>query len=205
MKENILEPETSETSGKNAAFLTVLEQKIIRLSKNTRKCETYSAQDFIECSKANFLKKNLDSINCTIFNMKEFMDPADTPLPLCKNESTAAETFNTLKERLSETSEPYSIKGCAVPCTQISYNYKLEYYNIKSWYQTMNANNEGTFLLHFLYRRLDTEEQTETIIYDIGSFLTAAGGNLGLFMGFSCLSIILTAIEYIAASLPKIK
>jgi len=42
---------------------------------------------------------------------------------------------------------------------------------------------------------MDIEEKTETFVYDVGNFLTAAGGNLGLFMGFSCLSIILTFID----------
>jgi len=33
-------------------------------------------------------------------------------------------------------------------------------------------------------------------IYDIGSFLAAAGGNLGLFLGFSCLTMLLNLYQF---------
>ena len=41
---------------------------------------------------------------------------------------------------------------------------------------------------------LDVEEKVETLVYDIGSFLAAAGGNLSLMLGFSCLSVLLNII-----------
>jgi hypothetical protein len=41
------------------------------------------------------------------------------------------------------------------------------------------------------------EEQVETLIYDAGGFLAAAGGNLGLFVGFSCLSVIFSILDWI--------
>jgi hypothetical protein len=44
---------------------------------------------------------------------------------------------------------------------------------------------------------MDTEERMETLTYDLGNFLVAAGGNLGLFLGFSCFSLMLTFIEYL--------
>jgi hypothetical protein len=44
---------------------------------------------------------------------------------------------------------------------------------------------------------MDTEERMETLTYDLGNFLVAAGGNLGLFLGFSCFSLMVTFIEYL--------
>ena len=39
------------------------------------------------------------------------------------------------------------------------------------------------------------EERIETLIYDTGNFLAQAGGNLGLFLGFSCLSLLFAIIK----------
>ena len=41
------------------------------------------------------------------------------------------------------------------------------------------------------------EEQVENLVYDAGNFLAAMGGNLGLFLGFSCLSILFSFINYL--------
>ena len=42
---------------------------------------------------------------------------------------------------------------------------------------------------------MNIDEKTETFVYDVGNFLAAAGGNMGLFMGFSCLSIMFALID----------
>jgi len=42
---------------------------------------------------------------------------------------------------------------------------------------------------------MTVEAKKESYVYDGVNFLTAAGGNLGLFMGFSCLSIIFSLID----------
>ena len=39
--------------------------------------------------------------------------------------------------------------------------------------------------------------QSETLLYDAGGFLAAAGGNLGLLLGFSCLSVLFASVEWI--------
>ncbi len=41
------------------------------------------------------------------------------------------------------------------------------------------------------------EERTETLIYDLVGVLAAAGGHLGLCLGFSCLTLVLTILEWI--------
>jgi hypothetical protein len=43
---------------------------------------------------------------------------------------------------------------------------------------------------------LDVEERIETLVYNTGSFLSAAGGNLGLHLGFSCLSTVFGFINW---------
>ena len=39
------------------------------------------------------------------------------------------------------------------------------------------------------------EEQVESLVYDEANFWAAVGGNLGLFLGFSCLSLLFDLIK----------
>ena len=56
---------------------------------------------------------------------------------------------------------------------------------------------DGFALLALSYETYSVEEQFEKFVFDIGSLLVAAGGDLGLFLGFSCLSIVFSVLEYI--------
>jgi hypothetical protein len=57
----------------------------------------------------------------------------------------------------------------------------------------------GSFAnLVLAYDTFSVEEHFETLVFDIGSLLAAAGGNLGLFLGFSCLSLLLSCLDYLA-------
>ena len=50
--------------------------------------------------------------------------------------------------------------------------------------------DENLYLLLFAYETLMIEEKVESLIYDFSSFLAAAGGNLGLFLGYSLFSAV---------------
>jgi hypothetical protein len=89
--------------------------------------------------------------------------------------------------------------GCPVPCKQAFYEAVIEYrdFNTVSF---MNPNNKKASEMFFLipvYSTATVEEKIESLDFDIGSALASAGGNLGLFLGFSCLSVILYAIDKI--------
>ena len=51
--------------------------------------------------------------------------------------------------------------------------------------------------LTIAYSSLLIEERVETYVYDMENLLTSIGGNLGLFLGFSCFSSILVLLEFI--------
>ena len=57
--------------------------------------------------------------------------------------------------------------------------------------------------LGFSYQTLAVEYHMETYIYDIGSFLSSAGGNLGLLLGFSFFTMLLGLINLIKRALIK--
>lgn len=52
--------------------------------------------------------------------------------------------------------------------------------------------------LIFEFKTQQIVEEIETYIYDYVGLLTAIGGNLGLLLGFSCLSIMLEILDKIA-------
>jgi hypothetical protein len=53
------------------------------------------------------------------------------------------------------------------------------------------------------YSSLLVEERTETIIYDLECLLTSLGGNLGLFLGFSCFSTLVGVLKFIFEKIIK--
>ena len=118
-------------------------------------------------------------------------------LPECKTKKNALSTLqvftNHIDDYLSKTSE----FGCPIPCKQKSFKYKLEYFSKNTWieYDDENPLDNDTFELIVFFRSMNIDEKTETFVYDVGNFLAAAGGNMGLFMGFSCLSIMFALID----------
>jgi len=155
-------------------------------------CTAWTTQEYIQCGKKSIREDNLPKLNCTIYNFKEYLDPAEVNLPTCNTMDSAAKAFDLLAQYgfvfLQSTPE----SKCKAPCTQTSYNIDVDYL---SKYSYMNpAKPEMSlskyFHLDFFFKKIHLEERTETLVYDFVSFLSAGGGNLGLFVGFSCLSVL---------------
>jgi Amiloride-sensitive sodium channel len=179
-----------------AAYVSLTERQAI-LKVNTRyRCSHWSMDEFLHCAKELFLEETLPKINCTIYHFKEFIDPNLINLPQCISNTSAAETYNSLSKHLYSFLF-YNDSKCLVPCTQTSYNFELNYYSKNSYYDpTRNEYfSEKNIHLIIFFRKLEIEERTEALVYDIGTLLSAAGGNLGLLVGFSCLSVIFAAID----------
>jgi len=45
------------------------------------------------------------------------------------------------------------------------------------------------------------EEREEMLVFDLGNFIVAIGGNLGLLLGFSCLPVLLSIIDFLKEKL----
>lgn len=54
------------------------------------------------------------------------------------------------------------------------------------------------FSLSVWMSTLKVEDETEYVVYDNSNFLAAIGGNLGLFLGFSCLSAFIAIIKHMS-------
>ena len=165
-----------------------------------RPCKQYSLKQYLECSKNKFWNLFQNKSSCVMFIIKEFVPQNQTALPQCPTEETSRATFETLFDVVNSITARSANQGCTLPCTTISYNLKQRYMSENIWIHMNNLANfeeKNNFDLYYSFETMDTEERMETLTYDLGNFLVAAGGNLGLFLGFSCFSLMLTFIEYL--------
>jgi hypothetical protein len=86
---------------------------------------------------------------------------------------------------------------CQIPCKSKTYQTTVRHYHKTSWVD-LKDHKSDQFYLALAYSTLNVELKTETLVYDFGTMLTAAGGNLGLFLGFSCLTFLLDIIDKFA-------
>jgi hypothetical protein len=88
--------------------------------------------------------------------------------------------------------------GCKFPCERNSYPVELSTYHFNSilWEGSPALTKENYYHLFLFYRSASVEKQVEVLIYDLGGFIAAAGGNLGLCLGFSCLSILFAVTDW---------
>jgi hypothetical protein len=55
----------------------------------------------------------------------------------------------------------------------------------------------NAFLLVLTYQSFLVEEKIENLVYDFSSFVSAAGGNLGLFLGLSLFSALQMCLQFV--------
>ena len=153
---------------------------------------------FNDCSKSNIWKQLVDKINCTIAPMKSIV-PANSLVTECKDSYQGNITYRAFQEMFSYFTDSPDKYYCPVHCIQISYDIDLDYYYestfIYSETDYSDIENINSFTLVVFYDTLNVKQLIESFDYDLGSFLASAGGNLGLFLGLSCLSILLSFIK----------
>ena len=87
----------------------------------------------------------------------------------------------------------------------LGFNFKLNFYHVNTWQDVDDdfPKSDDNFLLCLYYSSLMVEERIESFVYDFGNFLAAAGGNLSLSLGFSCLSALLAFVRYLKQRLDQ--
>jgi len=128
------------------------------------------------------------------------LDILKVPLNECLDITSARNTFKHYFELIYFDGRKEWLSNCPVPCEQTVFDVNLHKYH---------ENNNGAeevftdelvaagvmFLLR--YDNFVIEKRVETLIFDTGNFLAQAGGTLGLFLGFSCLSLLLALINFL--------
>lgn len=90
--------------------------------------------------------------------------------------------------------------SCLPSCQKTSFDIEIHRIHENSFLKT--SDNQGyfaidTFCISLAFQTLLVEIKTEMFIFDLSSFLSAVGGNLGLALGFSCLTVLRSSIKYL--------
>ena len=97
--------------------------------------------------------------------------------------------------------------GCPVPCSQQSFDVKINLFHKNSFIDVLEAYPSDVLdskaFISIFYSSVLVETRVETYLYDLGNFLTSAGGNLGLLLGFSCLSLLFAFLHCLKRNLKK--
>ena len=196
----VIRLDSHNSEGIIAADLMLAETKTFTLDKTNQHCFHYEIDKknhnemafFDNCCKKQLWHQTKSRIKCMIAGLStlEVLDTTGIKIEECSDKKSALETELTASEIFLDLITNTSSFGCPMPCEQISYKVDSIYYH---------RNNkiivEGKFFSLFIaYSTLMVEERIETLNYDIASFLATAGGYLGLMLGFSCLSLLLTAL-----------
>jgi hypothetical protein len=189
--------EVKSKEGNSIGLVTLAEIETTTLNQMNKKCKKYQDSDFIECYK-NFSSSILkEHISCRIPGLDEFGADLKS-MKECRNITQGQKTSKFFGSFVIDNRKWKNF--CPLPCTLTSYNYKLEYLHRSRWIDTQNsygseAYKNSTFIFGMSFGSLLVEERSEALVYDGVSFLAAAGGNLGLFLGFSFFSVVISILK----------
>jgi hypothetical protein len=123
-------------------------------------------------------------INCTIIGLESVM-PENHGHGPCQNYDDAFKTYTD-----------FSV--IFVPCRQSGFDYSIKYLHQNTWITDENSSLQiEASSVSVMYDTMLTKEQVETKVYDIENLMTSVGGNLGLFLGFSCFSTLLHLLKFL--------
>jgi hypothetical protein len=103
------------------------------------------------------------------------------------------EVFRNILFKLARDSASF---GCPLPCHRTTYNLDVSYFHENTLDEKVKE-DETNFTIYLYPGSPHVEERIETLVYDSAGLLTSAGGNLGLMLGFSCLSVFFALINWI--------
>ena len=113
---------------------------------------------------------------------------------ICKNMTKFAESDQSISFQLVSFLFPgKSITNCIRPCKTVSFEVSLKksHNNDKLLGNTkLSTTLNGKFLLNFIYDDFVIENKKEYFVMTLDGLVSAVGGFLGLFLGYSLVSII---------------
>jgi len=128
--------------------------------------------------------------------LTEFLNTSS--MPECNDEPSGQNTYAEFYVKMYNNNREDWLNTCPIPCNQTVYDIDLQRYHRYNMPKPIkDESGQQGIMLSLKYENLATEEQVETLIYDATNFLAQAGGNLGLFLGFSCLSLLIKIINFV--------
>jgi len=149
----------------------------------------------LSCAKT-VIRANLSKeLNCTIQGFDRFFD-THLDLKECSNQHEGAEASKKYQAIILGLYHDSSLYGCKQPCERNTYTANINTYHFNSiiWDGfPPSLADESYYHLFFYYKSDIVQKQVEVWFMILAA---AAGGNLGLCLGFSCLSILFTITHW---------
>jgi hypothetical protein len=191
------------------ADLLLTEKHQRYLNKEHAPCKSYSLNDnnnnneeellsFFECLQKSLLVNVGSKLTCILPFMSDLLP--NTTLAGCSERSDIGRSFQTYSYFIKDFIQKIAGYGCPLPCSFITYNVVTRYFHKNLGFDSgegLSATHENFFRLSLIYDTLIIEENVESYDYDSADFLIYVGGNLGLFLGFSCLSTLTAILRYV--------
>ena len=175
--------------------ISLTEKQTVHINKKHFSCSSYSSSDFIKCSKEQLWLLLRPRINCTVAGYESIVPET---FPYCDSLAAAQATMKQNYIVILDFVSHFSKNHCPLPCTRKSYNYNIRYLHRHSWIDFENSSKEfmeTAGAVSLSYSSLLIEERVEAYVYDWENLMTSIGGNLGLFLGFSCFSTFVAVLK----------
>ncbi len=196
--------DANNKDGLAIALMRLTETEKTDLNQGKLACKSYSeSEHFADICKSNFWKRLKPQLNCTIASFKGLVSNENDigHLQECDEKESAKMQYQVFRDFMSQFfTKPLNF-DCHFPCQQTSYDIELDYFHVNTVMVPETDLDtiyiDGTLKFLYYYKTLSVQEMRENLVYDAGTFLAAAGGNLGLFLGLSCLTALFSFIYFV--------
>ena len=152
-------------------------------------CEHYDREsDFTLCARNSIQKEVLKRAKCVSHITKLVI--ANSQLPECETDTEKLENNAHVQNGILAFTTNTSKFGCPLPCSFTQYSVRVNYFD-----EIDETDFNGSIKMHTYFDTMAVEIQEEILVYDWPRFLSALGGTLGLYLGFSCFSVLIFLIE----------
>ena len=192
--------EVNNQKGMAGASISLVEIEMTHLSKPEDPCMHYSldgsseTNGFLKCCKDKMWEKFGSNFSCSIAAMANLI-PKNVTIKECSNQTQAEEIFWIFYNIFGDLVDDPNGMSCPNSCQQTRFKPVLNYLHKNVIYHLLSDYKDNLFVLTFFFESLIVEQRIESLEYDIWSFLSAAGGNLSLMLGFSVLSLIFAFLD----------
>ena len=193
---NAIKLQLNSNKGTCDADLIFKKSKFVMLDKKSNPCKDH---DFNSCAKREISKitrkEGIDCLTAFWNELEEF------GVPICS--SLNKSTFFDLQSKIGKINREFVFDpnsyGCPVLCTITKYEAKVEEFDemTTSLVQGQDKQCESEYSLYIYFSMDHTEIIKEYLVYDIMTMISAIGGTMGLLLGYSILSMLLSTLELI--------
>ena len=120
---------------------------------------------------------------------------------VCGDFNSSAENFYKL---LNFTRQDLDQSGCRPACNESDIILSVTHFHNNSVIDPLNTfKAKELYTISVFYIMTDVEERRTVLLFDVWTMISSAGGNLGLALGYSALSILLGLVDPLAGLVGK--